>query len=374
MAEAVRANTNIGRRQAELVSAFEPLDQIKPVLQGRYLVKGVLDRGAFSCMFGPSNVGKSFLALDLAAHVSAGIPWFGHRVSVGAGPAVYISAEGGAVFGNRAAALRLTKPDVAAQAEAAGMGVLRSSIDLCGPDDAAEIIQLIKEQMAMPPSLVIVDTLARSMGQGNENDGRDMGAVAANCGRIQTATEAHVMLVHHTGKDAAKGARGHYSFHASLDSEIELKVEDKNMKRASAEFTKQRDNGYAAPLHFTLKAIEIGTDEDGEPVTSAVIEEATEAPKNSRGALAGNEKKQAEAKGRAIAACRLLPSDPFTVEDARRILVEAGIVKRSTAKNAVKSERTTTTRILENLEAEGLVTRSEDGKFSTIRDGGDHAE
>lgn len=61
-------------------AAPRSLGTIEPVLERNYLVKGLLDQGAASILYGPSNVGKTFLALDLSFHVAAGVDWHGPRV------------------------------------------------------------------------------------------------------------------------------------------------------------------------------------------------------------------------------------------------------------------------------------------------------
>ena len=88
-------------RAAILTHAVTPLGAMKPVLTGRYLIKGLLDRGALSCVYGAPNCGKTFAALDLAAHVAAGRTWHGHRAAGAGGPVIYVTAEGGGAFGNR---------------------------------------------------------------------------------------------------------------------------------------------------------------------------------------------------------------------------------------------------------------------------------
>lgn len=347
-------------RFALMLNALAPLDRVRPVTSGRYLVKGWLDRGAFSCLFGPSNVGKSFFALDLAVHVSAGAEWFGHRVA-GAGPAVYVCAEGGAVFGNRVAALRVAKPEVVAKATEAGMAILPLPVDMCGGTDADLIVRMIENALDVRPSLVVIDTLARSLGSGNENEGKDIAALVASCGKIQAATGAHVMLVHHTGKDASRGLRGHSSLHAALDSEIELTSSGDEVKATA---TKQRDLAFHAPIHFTLRAVEIGTDEDGDAVTSAVCDPITPAPR-AKGALAGNSAKKAEAEGRAIAALRLLPQGEFSAADAGAIWAAAGIVKGTSPRDVTECARY----LIKNLIKLGRVEKTETGRFIVIEGG-----
>ena len=43
------------------------------------LVKRLLDIGGLSVVYGESNSGTSFFALDLAVHVARGLPWRGRR-------------------------------------------------------------------------------------------------------------------------------------------------------------------------------------------------------------------------------------------------------------------------------------------------------
>jgi hypothetical protein len=73
-----------------------------------------------------------------------------------------------------------------------------------------------------PIRLVVVDTLSRAMAGGNENAPDDMSAFIRNIDRIRQETGAHVLIVHHCGKDAAKGARGHSCLRAATDTKIEL--------------------------------------------------------------------------------------------------------------------------------------------------------
>lgn len=341
------------QRVAELVHALTPIDRIKPALTGRYLVKGLLDRGALSCLFGAPNSGKTFAALDLAAHVAAGSEWFGHRV-LGAAPVIYATAEGASAFGNRIAALRATKPALFAQAARGGMAVLPVALDLCHGDDARSMIEMVSG-VAENPSLIVIDTLARSMGAGNENDGADMGAVIRAVSEIQERTGAHVMLVHHSGKNSSLGARGHSSLLAALDTELEL-TEAGGLIQLVAR--KQRDLASGPPKRFQLRTVYIGDDEDGDEVFSCVINRAIDPAE--RGALTLNEGRKQEAAGRAGAALRLLPFDrDFTVSDVADSFVAAEIVRASTQ----KSIREATRAKLKSMAGSGALTDLGGGLF-----------
>lgn len=258
-------------RAMQLRAALTGLDSIKPNLMSNYLVKGWLDHGAFSVVFGESNVGKSFFALDLAMHVAAGSKWHGSRIK--SGTVVYIASEGGTGFLNRIAALQMEHPDLTSAASG-NFFILPITVDLCGSNDVPEIVALIKG-ITGNPALVIVDTLARSMGNGDENSAPDMASFIRNIDAIRDRTGAHVMAIHHTGKDVSRGARGHSSLRGAVDTEITLTKEDSVIQ---AEAVKQRDMSTGSVFSYQLHEVELGRDQDGDAVTTCVVEQC-EAPK-----------------------------------------------------------------------------------------------
>ena len=226
------------------------------------MIKNWLCENAISVVYGDSNCGKSFFAVDLAYHVAAGQSWFNNKVK--AGNVLYVAAEGGRGFGKRIAAVKLQKPDLHA-AGSQNLNLLPLQVDLHGGADASAIINQADRSQY---SLVVVDTLAMSIGEGSENDGRDMGMFISNIMSLKTHFNCHIMIVHHTGKDRSKGARGHSSLRAALDTEIELKA-DGLVRIASV--TKQRDMENGKKVAFTLEVVELGMDEDLEAVTSCVV-------------------------------------------------------------------------------------------------------
>jgi hypothetical protein len=147
--------------------------------------------------------------------------------------------------------------------------IIPAGADLCTvPADALTIIGHI-EALGIGPGLIIIDTLAATFGGGNENAPDDMNAFLAIMRLIREATGAHVMIVHHCGKDTARGARGHSSLRAATDTEIEI-VADREGNR-TATVTKQRDGEIGKEFHFRLDVVDLGQDEDGEAITSCVV-------------------------------------------------------------------------------------------------------
>lgn len=258
-------------RSSEIEKRLVRLSAIGPVLSNNYMVKGWLDRNCLSMLYGPSNAGKTFVALDIAMHIAAGNPWRGLKVN--GGPVLYIAAEGGAGIRNRLAAIMRDRPELAA----APFTLLPIGLDLHGQGDARAICEIMPD---LDSALVVVDTLARSMGAGDENTAKDAAMFVRNCDLIREATGAHVMVIHHTGKDEERGARGSSALRAAVDNEIQVTANGEILSR------KQRDQEPPKPLHFKLRSVVLGKDEDGDPVTSAVVD-AAEPPKPTRKPLNG---------------------------------------------------------------------------------------
>lgn len=262
-------------RAIALSQALVPLGDVESVLRNRYLVKGWLDRGAVSVVFGESNVGKTFLALDLALHVAAGAPWHGHKVAADDGAegnlVVYVAGEGGHGIRNRIEAFRSKRPGVMDRAqELDAFRLLPMPLDLYAPSDAAAISHVLRN-MSAKAGLIVVDTLSRAMGEGDENTARDMGMFIRNVDRLREETGAHVMVIHHSGKDATKGARGSSVLRGAVDTELELR---RDGVVVMAEVKKQRDMPCEGVFAYTLHSVLLGSDEDGDDVTSAVVEPA----------------------------------------------------------------------------------------------------
>jgi putative DNA primase/helicase len=80
--------------------------------------------------------------------------------------------------------------------------------------------------------------------------------------------------VHHTGKDASKGMRGHSSLHAALDGAIEVKRDVQGRQWSAA---KVKDGADDDAVRFKLSVVDLDFDQDGEPITSCVVAPDTEA-------------------------------------------------------------------------------------------------
>lgn len=239
---------------------YEKFDDVQPQIGKPALVDGLLDHGAMSVVYGDSNEGKTFVVLDIGFAIARGKPWMGKDTEQGG--VVYVAAEGGGNIRKRFKALRLHY-----QAHGVPMALVPCAVDLGGQGaDVQPLLTLIQEaqQDVGKVALVVIDTLSRAMAGGNENAPEDMTAFVRNVDRIRNAVHSHVIVVHHSGKNKANGARGHSSLRAATDTEIE--VADKTIS-----VTKQRDMDPGAPVAFDLLPIEVGMDAKGRAVTSCVV-------------------------------------------------------------------------------------------------------
>lgn len=230
------------------------------------LIKRLLGMTSLAEIFGAPGCGKSFLAMDMGVHIALGRDWFGRPVTPGA--VIHVAAEGVAGIHNRLAAFKARHSPGAD----VPFAVIPAAVDL-GPGgrDAERVIVAAREVAArtgLPLLLVIIDTLARSMGAGDENATKDMSAFIAACDRIRIATGATVLIVHHSGKDETRGGRGSTALYGAIDTEI--KVEKRDTGRA-ATVTKQKDGAEGETIGFDLEVVEVGTDDDGEPITTCVV-------------------------------------------------------------------------------------------------------
>ena len=254
------ADTPAGHAKPRRLFALRFAD-IEPVTQA-WLVRNWLPAGGMSVVYGDSNSGKTTFATALALDIATGNPFAGNRVQQGA--VVYVAAEAGNSARNRFVALRRRAGSDAPLFLVPCAVNLRSSTS-----DTAELAALVADCAARARcdvGMVVIDTLSRAFAGGDENTSTDMGAFVLNVDRLRAAAgNPHAMVVHHTGKDQARGARGHSLLRAATDAEIEVAAD--GVQRI-ARLTKQRDGEAAGRVVFLINGVEVGRDDEGAPITA----------------------------------------------------------------------------------------------------------
>lgn len=214
---------------------------------------------------------KSFVALDMALHVSYGMEWFGQRVSQGA--VVYVSAEDDLGMRDRRNAWRHAHPGVG------DLGYFLSIDEAprlgTKDGDATDLIAFIRMKIGLP-RLIVIDTLSKAL-HGENEDKEGMIAMLANAGKIADAFDCVVMLVHHAKRGEERG-RGASQFGDNSQGELTLKRRGKEMATI---LTVERLKGFPEGERILLRMSEpiaLKRREHGKPVTSLVIESAGPAP------------------------------------------------------------------------------------------------
>lgn len=229
------------------------------------LVEGLITIGSSVVVYGDSNSGKTFWALAVAKSIATGSDCFGLRVDPGL--VIYLATESPSSIRSRMQAIKKFY-----KCTLENLAIVPVPLNFYeGESDASDVIDLVKEvqeKKNKPVRLIIGDTLARMSAGANENSGEDMAPVMARFDRVATATGAALMIIHHNGKDAAKGARGWSGIRAHIDTEIEI-VEKDGVR--SATVTKQRElPSKGNCIYFNLEIVPMGVTKFGEQATTCV--------------------------------------------------------------------------------------------------------
>nr|WP_256378743.1 AAA family ATPase [Bradyrhizobium sp. URHD0069] len=240
-----------------------PFDKIKLGRRRRDLVKGIFPREGLSIIWGPPKCGKSFWLFDCMMHVSMGWPYRDRRVHQG--PVVYCAFEGQSGFEARVEAFRLhhfketpLKP--------VPFYLQPVTIDLVR--DHAALIKVIRETLGKTaPVAVALDTLNRSL-RGSESSDEDMSAYVGAADAVRDAFKCAVPIVHHCGIDGTR-PRGHTSLTGAADAQLAVRLDSNDNIVVKVEAAK--DSAAGTTLTSKLHFIKVGTDEDGDAITSGVV-------------------------------------------------------------------------------------------------------
>lgn len=226
----------------------------------RYLVKGVLPAESIGVIFGGSGSFKSFIALDAGLHIAHGLPWLGRRTTQGS--VIYLAAEGGDELGQRADAwhrARRLKPDAGFHTVPVAMDLLR---------DAWRVVETA-QAAGVTPSLVVVDTMSQTFG-GEENSAPEVAGYMRELGtRFRDLWHCAVVVIHHSGHSATERPRGSSAIQANTDYLYGVFREEKELM-ATLACTHRKGGAPFDDLMFSLSKWSLGTDPDGDEISSLV--------------------------------------------------------------------------------------------------------
>ena len=251
-----------------------------------WLLKNVLPANDVVIVYGATQTGKSYWTFDMAGAVSRGAMWRGLRAEHRG--VVYCAFEGGKGFRNRLLAYAETNDLLDASPD---LVLLTRPADLFGDDvDTKALIEEIdhlRGGFSVPLGLIVLDTYSAATPGASEIAVEDVSRVKKRIQMLASTFNCCVMVVHHKPKGGGS-PRGHGSLTADMETAIDIDwkyrpgvrmpTDDDIMRDEDgrpirqAVLKKQREGDTGARWEFVLRAVQVGVDKDGDPVTACVVQ------------------------------------------------------------------------------------------------------
>jgi DNA-binding HxlR family transcriptional regulator len=260
------------------VTAAQPKPRVRLVSIGQlatmppptFLIDDTITVNGLSMLWGRSGSLKSFAALDQALCVATGLPWHGKAVKQGR--VVYLAAEGAYGLASRAMGWMQTRGRDCSEPE---FQIIPHGLALANSADLDALILALAD--GSPISLIVIDTLSRTFGKGNPNQPSDMNAFVESVEQLRQASGAHVMVIHHAGKDAANGEVGNEGLRNACDTVIHVKRNNTSLELINeAPRGKQKDFDEFKTVKLT--PIKIAFELNGTERTTLILNTSDEAP------------------------------------------------------------------------------------------------
>ena len=233
-----------------------------------WLVKHCLEQDCLVQFFGDPESCKTFGAIDVGLSVATGADWNGHAVKRGS--VFYIAGEGFRGLERRVKAWSIARRVSICDVP---FFISRTAASLCDPESVMAVEEAIETLSAVhgTPSLIEIDTVARNFAPGDDNSTQDMAMFVQALDRLRYRWRCAVLVAHHSGHADKNRSRGSMVLKGALDWEYKFSRDEDGSVRM--ECIKAKDHEKPAPMQFRVCPVDLGIlDEDGEPVTSAVLE------------------------------------------------------------------------------------------------------
>ena len=232
-----------------------------------FVIEGLIETETLGLIFGDPGCGKSFLAVDIALSVASGTQFHGRDTRQGA--VFFIAGEGHNGLARRFAAWSKSR-----KVDLTSVPLFKSEraaqfLDSASSDAVAEAVSELAASHG-PPSLIIIDTLARNFGAGDENNTKDMSEFVAAIDSLKARfPSCSVLIVHHSGHSEKQRARGAMALKGALDCEFRVQKNDHQLALVN---TKMKDAEPPLDMYFRFESVDL----DG--IASSAVIQATEAP------------------------------------------------------------------------------------------------
>ena len=228
-----------------------------------WLIKNYLPEKSLGMIYGPGGSYKSFHALDWAGCIATGKSWAGNKAKKGG--VLYIAGEGQSGVGKRIKAWNIVNRETSDN-----LFRTKGAVNMTSKKAVEQVVsycRLIKATHGVDVELIVLDTVNRCFGDGDENSTQDMTKFVAGCDLLMEETNAGIVCVHHSGKDVTKGARGSSVLRNAMD--YEYSIARTPTLGYTLKCTKAKEFEEPNAQDFALRKVDIGVkNEDGEPKTS----------------------------------------------------------------------------------------------------------
>ena len=268
--------------------SFQPAASVMAELPPVAIIGGAAYADRLTVLVSESGTGKTFLLLDAAASVSAGLDWHGRTVTHGS--VAYVSFEGDA-FGLRLRALKegghhLEHVHLLRASEPLSPNVDRDRVE--SPSRGERAVSDALERLATELAdagrpairLIVIDTVRASL-TGSEDDSEPVSAYLRAVRRIVARVPgAAGVLSHHSGwqdgETKRKRERGSSAFRGNCDATLFLEGGAYDPRSGEAPLTlrtlKARDEECPPPMSLIRRRVDLNeTGPDGQPLSSCII-------------------------------------------------------------------------------------------------------
>lgn len=273
IAETVVEDAEKRRMSSELIGIDEMMEIAKQPLP--WLIKPFIYSNSTFCIFGPPKQYKTFVALDMALSMATGLPFLNNWETRQQGVVIYVAGEGQFGVSKRISAWAIDRSIAPEDFTTDKVPFYRTRgsipINKGGAQAVADQCQAIADAIDKPVLAVVIDTLARNFGDGNENDTKDMNAFIQRCDEdITDRFGCCTIIIHHTSLAEKDRPRGSVVLPGAMDGMIRVMMNTEDQIQVKP--LNYKDAESPEPITLETHKIQLPTiDEDGQPEDSIVL-------------------------------------------------------------------------------------------------------
>jgi hypothetical protein len=272
-------NDKLAKKEVRLANRGVYIEEIADgeIEDQDWAVEDIVVRNTVSVMVGMWGAGKTAISLDMALHQSLGRPW--HDKPTKHGVAIYVALENATDVERRVRAWRQRAERNGVDTSKLAFYLWKSPCALVSRDgrptiDEADLIEIAKrasERYGLPVNQIIIDTVAKSIGSGDENDAGDAGRYMQGMQRVAEGTGANVMALHHPPK-LGSDPRGSGAFSADGDTVLNVTKKDNGVCELRAGGKFRVGDPSLVKIDYRLVAETVGQNTKGKPINVVLAE------------------------------------------------------------------------------------------------------